>query len=168
MRTLYKTSFTCTNIHRCVQRSSLLSPSSPGSSWGGVQGGQRLSAQAGLYRGRMCGPLPAPALSRRPDLLRTEQRAPAHSHLLMPGEHVCWAQRRVQAQRYHRRAGFAEAGIRKGLDFDMKNSCCLAFFHLLVENLRRCFLCHLAFYLVRARNTSENLRIFLISPSMLL
>ncbi len=33
--------------------------------------------------------------------------------------------------------GFAEAGIRKGLDFDMKKGCCLAFFHPLAENLRR-------------------------------
>jgi hypothetical protein len=123
-----------------------------------VQGGQRLSAQAGLYRGRMCGPLPAAALPCRPDLLGAEQRAPAHSHLLMPGEHLCWAQRRVQAQRYHRRAGFAEAGIRKGLDFDMTRKAVVCF-HLLVENLRRCILCHLAFYLVKASNTS-----ILISP----
>ncbi len=71
-----------------------------------------------------------------------------------------------------RRAGFAEAGIRKGLDFDMKKSCCLAFFHPLVEHLRRCILSQLAFYLVRARNTPKEYKnIFkkiLISPLMLL
>ena len=76
-------------------------PNSPWSCGGGVSGGQRLPAQAGLHWGGVYRSLHATTLPPGPDLLRAEQCATAHRHLRMSGEHVCRAQRRVQAQRYH-------------------------------------------------------------------